>query len=107
MGRQEELPKTKFFEEDVIIKLKELGIHNIEAMTLLDKWTAQEEAEVGKNPLDSIKFNQRRASVYLRAGFKDAALDCLEDAAIQATNESRMALKQEIIAEMEKIVASM
>lgn len=73
-------------------------------MALLDRWTAQAETSVGKDPLDSIEFNRRRARLYLKAGFIEAALDNLEDAAIQALNENRPELRRQIITEMERIV---
>ena len=104
MGKEDIPNKIEVSEEEVIEKLKELGIHDIDAMTLLDRWTAQEEVRVGKDPLDSIRFNQRRAHIYLKAGYVEEALDNLEDAAIQALNEGRVELRQEIIAEMQRIV---
>ncbi|HEY4524057.1 MAG TPA: hypothetical protein VJK04_04275 [Candidatus Paceibacterota bacterium] len=107
MGKEDIPNKIEVSEEELIKSLKERGIHDVTAMTLLDRWTAQEEATVGKDPLDSIKFNQRRARIYLMAGYKEEALDNLEDAAIQAVNENRRELRQQIIAEMERIVNSM
>jgi len=104
MHGQEKIPNSKVSDEELIKSLKENGISNFETISLLDKWTVQEETKVGRDPLDSIGFNRRRANIYLKAGFIEEALDNLESAAIQALNEGRVDLRRQIISEIERIV---
>ena len=90
-------------EQELIEALQTKGAESPEAQQLLQKWTEQEEKKVENNPLAAIEFNRKRARVYLAAGFKEEALDALEGARMQAWNEQRTELFNEIMAEMDKI----
>jgi len=86
----------KISDEALIAALRNIGLDSAEVRVMLDKWTEQEEKLVGPNPEDSILFNMKRAAIYAQAGYIDEALDNLDDATLQAVNEGRGELIEEI-----------
>ena len=86
--------------------LKEKGVEDPEVRELLDKWTREEEARVEQSDdyhLEQISFNLKRARLYFAAGYVDEAIENFEAAQIQAWNEQKSDLYQEITDEIEKL----
>lgn len=64
-------------------------------MTLLDRWTEQEEIKAGKDPMGHINLDRKQGRLYHAAGFIDAAIESLEQAAHQAKQNGNMKLHDE------------
>jgi hypothetical protein len=96
-------------EEQLISILKEKGIANPEAKELLINWTIQQEKEVeaSADPEASIQFNLKRARLYFKAGYIEAALENFDDAMTQAWHEERKELYIAIEKEKKEIEASL
>lgn len=90
MKTPEEGPRQEILEETVIEILKKYGLDNFEAMTLLDKWSAQEEVIADKAPtkesnvIAHINLDRKRARLYFAAGFNFQGIVSLKQAAWQA-----------------------
>lgn len=83
--------------------LRSRRIDDPELYKLLKIWTEQEEKKVENNPEAAIRFNIRRGKLYAEAGYIEEALDALEGARRQASDEQRTELYNEIMLEMDKI----
>jgi len=94
--------KSEISDQELINALKSKGVEDPEVHRLLQQWTEQGEKKV-VNPENAIKFNQRRARLYLEAGYVQEGLEVLESARIQAWNEQREELFNQIMAEMDEI----
>jgi len=88
-------------DKELVEGLRSRSIDDPELHKLLEKWTEQEEKKVENKPEATIRFNVRRGKLYAEAGYIEEALDTLEGARIQAFNEQRTELYNEIIDEME------
>ena len=106
----ETAPLTKEF---VAEKLKELGHENPEVRGLLIQWETQEDAEIkrlgdearaeGKEFNDAVAQNERairQASIYYHAGYKEAALDALDQARMDAGSRG----DNELLAQIDKLM---
>lgn len=103
MGKEDIPNKIEVSEEEVIKILKERGIHDIDSMTLLDRWTEQEVAKIEvetrnteKDPTDWISFDRRQAKIYFEAGFAFQAIVALKHAAWSALSSGDSNLCEEI-----------
>jgi len=94
--------QSEVSDQELIDALKFKGVENPEVHQLLQRWTEQGEKQV-INPKDAVKFNQRRARIYIKAGYVREGLEVLESARVQAWNEQRKELYNQIIAEMDEI----
>ena len=94
--------QSEVSDQELIDALKFNGVENPEVHQLLQRWTEQGEKQV-INPKDAVKFNQRRARIYIKAGYVREGLEVLESARVQAWNEQRKELYNQIIAEMDEI----
>lgn len=99
-GRKLEIKKT-----DVIESIKSKGVSNPETISMITAWTLQEEARVARENTSraTIVFNIERADLYVAAGDIQGALECLEDARLQAHNENETDLYQQILTKMDEI----
>ena len=104
-----ELPKIENkegAERHLIQLLKEKGVENSEARSLLDGWTREQEGEVKKSrdpATAAIELNLRKARLYFAAGYANEALESFEAARMQARNENREELYEAILAEMNEL----
>ena len=87
---------------ELIDALKSKGVENPETFELLQQWTKQKEEKV-RTPEEAIELNRKRARLYVEAGYVQEGLDVLESARMQAWNEQRQALFDEIMTEMDEI----
>ena len=94
--------QSEVSDQELIDALKSKGVENPEVHQLLQRWTKQGEKQV-VNPEDAIKFNQRRARLYVEAGYVQEGLEVLESARMQAWNEQREELFNQIMTEMDEI----
>ena len=104
----EKLPSSErkeILDQELIDTLKSKGVEDPETFQLLQRWTEQEEKKVAvlDTPEAPIEFNRRRARLYVEAGYIQEGLDVLESAHMQAWNEQRQTLFDEIMAEMDEI----
>ena len=86
--------------------LKERGVEDPEARSLLDSWTRGQESEVKESSdpaTAAIELNLRKARLYFAAGHGEEAFESFEAAQMQARNENRDELYQTIIAEMDRL----
>ncbi len=94
-------------EQEVIQALKEKGLRDREALRLHQQWIEQEWEKLPKDPLELIRFNQRRARLYRAAGHLNEAYKMLLDAREQLLGEprqdTRSALYTEITGELEEL----
>lgn len=92
-------------ERRLVRLLKEKGAEDPETRNFLDAWTREQEklVEEGDDPVAKIEFNLKRARLYFEAGYTDEAFENFEAARMQAWNENREELYQEIIAEMDRL----
>lgn len=91
-----EQPSEKIEKEVVLEMLKINGFGHAETMTKVIEWTKQQEALVTTSR-EGILLNISRVDLYLAAGDKDGAFECLEDALTQADQEGEIELQDEII----------
>lgn len=91
-------------EQKLVRLLKEKGVEDPEARGLLDCWTREGEQEVERenSSVSSIQFNLRRARLYFEAGYTEEAFENFEAARVQAWNENRKELYEEIMREMDE-----
>lgn len=103
-SKREEQPEQK-----LIRLLKEKGIEDPEARSLLISWTIEQERQVEESvdPEAPIQFNLRRGRLYFEAGYIEEAFENFEAARTQAWNERRDKLYQAIMEEMDKIEDSL
>ena len=94
--------KSEVSDQELIDALKSKGVEDPEVHRLLQQWTEQGEKQV-INPEDAIKFNQKRARLYVEAGYVQEGLEVLESARMQAWNEQREELFNQIMTEMDEI----
>ena len=94
--------KSEISDQELINALGLKGVEDPEVHQFLQQWTEQGERQVS-NPENAIKFNQRRARLYLEAGYVQEGLEVLESARMQAWNEQREELFNQIMAEMDEI----
>jgi len=94
--------KSEVSDQELIDALKSKGVEDPEVHRLLQQWTEQGEKQV-INPEDAIKFNQKRARLYVEAGYVQEGLEVLESARMQAWNEQREEVFNQIMAEMNAI----
>ena len=75
--------KSLIKDESVIEILRAKGFLDTEARQLLLGWVSEREAEVAKanNSMAAIEFEIRRIKLYFDAGYKDEALELLNDMA--------------------------
>lgn len=86
--------------------LRERGVEDLEARSLLDSWTREQEGEVKKSgdpATATIELNLRKARLYFAAGYGSEALESFEAARMQAWNESKEELYRAIMAEMDEL----
>jgi len=85
--------------------LRANGLEHPETKNLMLKWTKQQEMLVVKENVSRaiIIFNIERSDLYLAIGDKDEALDCLEDARLQAHQENETELYSQIMKKMDGI----
>lgn len=89
-------------DQELIDALKSKGVEDPEVSKLLQRWTEQGEKKVA-TPEDAINFNRERARLYVEAGYVEEGLGVLESARIQAWNEQREELFNQIMTEMDEI----
>ena len=89
-------------DQELIDALKSKGVEDPEVHQLLQKWTEQGERKV-VTPEDAITFNRKRARLYVEAGYVQEGLEVLESSRMQAWNEQREELFNQIMAEMDEI----
>lgn len=94
-------------EQEVIEALKTKGLEDRGALQLHRRWINQEWKKLPRDPVELIKFNQRRARLYRAAGYPNEAFEMLYDARRQLLNEprydERSSLYQEIVTELEEL----
>ncbi|MBU0476884.1 hypothetical protein KKB68_02680 [Patescibacteria group bacterium] len=94
-------------EQELIRLLKERreGVEDPEVRALLTRWTTKQEKQVEESddPEAPIRFNLRRARLYLEAGYREEAFENFEAARMQAWNEHREELCQATMKEMDEI----
>jgi len=94
--------KKETSDKELIDALKSKGVEDPETFKLLQKWTKQEERR-GNSPEASIELNLKRGRLYIEAGYVQEGLEVLESARMQAWNEQREELFNQIMAEMDEI----
>ncbi len=99
-GRKLEIKKT-----DVIESIKSNGVSSPETLAMIIAWTLQEEVRVSRENTSraATVFNIERADLYMAAGDTEGALECLEDARVQAHNENETELYQQILTKMDEV----
>ena len=97
--------KKEVSDQELIDALKSKGVEAPEVYQLLQRWTEQGEKEVVEvnNPETAIEFNRKRARLYVEAGYVEEGLEVLESARVQAWNEQREELYNQIMIEMDEI----
>ncbi|OHA59485.1 MAG: hypothetical protein A2589_01320 [Candidatus Vogelbacteria bacterium RIFOXYD1_FULL_46_19] len=83
-----------------LIKLiQEKGLGDAEVLTAINGWTVIQEQVVLSlpRPEPEIRFTMARVELYLAAGDREGALECLEDARCQADQEGCSDLYQKIM----------
>lgn len=95
----------KIEKEKVLEMLRTNGFKHSETRDMVIRWTEQQEALVEKENTSraGIVFNIERADLYTAAGDIDGALDCLEDARLQAHQENEEELYNQIMRKMADI----
>jgi hypothetical protein len=86
----------------VLEMLRTNGFDHPETRELVIKWTEQQEALVVTSR-DAIVLNIERTDLYLAAGDKDGAIECLEDALTQADQENEKELQDQIVEKIKQI----
>ena len=94
--------KREIMVQEVIDALKSKGVEDSEVFELLQRWTEQEENKTETSEA-AIELNRVRARLYVEAGYVQEGLDVLEDARMQAWNEQRIELYNDIMTEMDNI----
>lgn len=102
---QPQNPEGKIEREKVLEMLRTNGLEHPETKELVMKWTAQREAEVEKENTScaAIVFNIDRSDLYIAAGDKDGAKECLESALDQADQENEKELQDQIIEKLRSL----
>ena len=97
--------ETKVEKADLIKALAEKGLSDPETQEMLTRWTEEQEKYVESQPRPDaeIKFNIDRADLYIALNDVTGALECLEDARVQASQESRDDLYNQICDKMDEI----
>lgn len=98
---------SKSLEQRVIRLFKEKGLEDKEAKELLDAWLREQEAiaeKAANYSLAVIELNIKRAGLYLAIGLREEALENLEDARVQAFQENRTELLEEINTKINKLI---
>jgi hypothetical protein len=95
-------------EQQLVRLLKEKGGDNPEAREFLDIWTCEQERQVEQSTgeeyrIAQIQFNLKRARLYFKSGYVEEAFENFEAARMQAWNEQRNELYQEIMREMDEL----
>ena len=98
-------PEKKLEKKTVLEQLQANGLDHAETNEMVMKWTEQQEALVKKENTSkaAIVFNIERSDLYLAAGDKEGALECLEDARMQAHQENEEELYDQIMRKMDEI----
>ncbi len=115
MEKEPTFENKENFEQRLVRLLKEMKqkeVEDPEVMKLLHDWTCEQEKRVEQSTGDNyniaqIQFNLKRARLYFEAGYTDEAFENFEAARMQAWNEQRDKLFQEIMQEMDRIEESM
>ncbi|MFZ2522113.1 MAG: hypothetical protein WAX44_01215 [Minisyncoccia bacterium] len=91
--------------EEVLERLRATGPDDPETMKFVMEWTFQQEELVRRvnTSKATMMFNILRSDVYLAAGDKDEALQCLEEARMQAHQEDEETLYNMIMKKMDEI----
>ena len=99
-NNQEKIEKAKVLE-----LLRVNGYEHPETKEAVTKWTEQQEAIVTKENTGHarIAFEIERADLYLATGDTDGALECLEDARVQAHYENEDELYDQIMKKMDEV----
>ena len=86
-------------EEEVIEVLHTKGHQNLEAQKLLQRWLEQEEMGVAKinTGKAAVELIVKTALLYEKAGYKEIALENLEDARVAAHQEHANELYKNIM----------
>lgn len=95
---------------DVLEFISKRGKDDPEFKDILGRWLEQEEEKAGNTPHDRIEFNVKRADFYRQAGlvdpfFFDGALENLEHAWEQASNEGSSQWLTRLKREFERLEA--
>ncbi len=98
--------KKEITEQELIGVLQSGEIGDPATREAVARWTKQEEKKVGNDPEASIRFNIKRGNVYFLGGYPQEALEVLEDARMQAHQEQRTELYNEIMDMMDSIEAN-
>ena len=97
-----ETGKEKIEKEKVLELLRTRGMEDSEAREAVMQWTLEREASVITSR-DAIVFNIERADLYRAAGDIQGALECLEDARMQAHQEQEGGLFADIEKKMDEL----
>lgn len=99
-NNQEKIEKGKVLE-----MLRANGFEHPETREMVIKWTEQQEALVEKENTSraGILFNIDRADLYVAVGDTNGALECLEDARMQAHQENEEEIYNQIMKKMDAI----
>ena len=97
--------KKEVLDQELIDALKSKGVEDPEVYQLLQRWTEQGEKRVAETntPEATIAFNRKRARLYIESGYVQEGLEVLESARMQAWNEQREELFNQIMAEMDEV----
>jgi len=95
----------KIEKETVLEILRTKGPEDPETKVLVERWTAQQEDIATKENTGraAITLNIERADLYLAVGDIEGALDCLEDARMQAYQENEKELYDQIMKRMDEL----
>lgn len=88
-----------------MLKLK--NKEDLEVFYLFYDWQAQEEDKLPKTSEASIEFNLRKARLFAEAGLIEEAFDEFNGVRMQAWNEGREDLYNQIMAEMDELEAKL
>ncbi|MEQ1500409.1 MAG: hypothetical protein ABL917_03515 [Parcubacteria group bacterium] len=91
--------------QEVLERLRATGPEDPETMELVLKWTQYQEELVRRvnTSKATMMFNILRSDVYLAAGDREGALECLEEARLQAHQENEETLYIMIMKKMDEI----
>ena len=90
---------------EIIELLRARGVDDPEVKELVIKWTAQQEVLVTAEGTAKaqITFEINRAELYVACGDIGGALQCLEDARLQAHQEGETELYAQIVLKMDEV----
>lgn len=91
--------------EELLKRLRSTGPEDPETKALVMQWTLEQEELVRRvnTSKATLMFNILRSDVYLAAGDSDGALECLEEARVQAYQENETTLYSMIMQKMDQI----